>query len=168
MYCPQCASPIDGVKFCRLCGANVSLVPQALTGQFLPAGDECQEWRPGRHGRSRQPTIERAATTFFLGIAFLITSFVIMDDLPGGIAWGWSLLFPAFACIGFGVGQYLRLAQLEEQRRQRQISTPSYTLQSLQPPPMPGVSVPTTSELTPPSSITEETTKHLETSGRRE
>jgi hypothetical protein len=166
MYCPQCASPIDGVRFCRSCGANVSLVPQALTGQFAPAGDEGEEWRPGRRRRSRQPSIERATTTFFVGIAFLIVSFVIMDDLPGGVAWGWSLLFPAFACIGFGVGQYLRLEQLEKQLRQQQISAPSYIPQSLQPPPMSGVSVPTTSELTSPASITEDTTKHLETSRR--
>jgi hypothetical protein len=33
MYCPQCANPVDGTKFCRSCGANVSLVPQALAGQ---------------------------------------------------------------------------------------------------------------------------------------
>ena len=35
MFCPKCASQnVDGAHFCRACGANISLVPQALTGQF--------------------------------------------------------------------------------------------------------------------------------------
>jgi hypothetical protein len=168
MYCPQCASPIDGVKFCRSCGANVSLVPQALTGQLPPAGNESQGWQPGKHHRSKPPTIERAATTFFSGVGFLIASFVIISEFPGGFTWGWAFLIPAFSSIGVGVGQYLKLRELQEQRRQQQISTPSYITQSLQPPPMPGVSAPTTSELTPPSSITEDTTKHLDAARRHE
>ena len=74
MYCPQCANPIDGTKFCRSCGANVSLVPQALAGQLPVATGEGQEWRPGVRLRSRQPAIDRGfVTTFFTGIAFLIT-----------------------------------------------------------------------------------------------
>src|SRR5262245_9895208 len=109
MYCPQCASPIDGVKFCRSCGANVSLVPQALTGQFPSAGDEDPELRHGTRHRPRQPIIVWVASTFFTGVGFLLAAFVIMSF---GEAWGWSLLIPAFACIGLGVGQYLQLREL--------------------------------------------------------
>ena len=35
MFCPKCATQnLDGASFCRTCGANISLVPQALTGQM--------------------------------------------------------------------------------------------------------------------------------------
>lgn len=166
MYCPQCANPIDGVKFCRSCGANVSLVPQALTGQLPVATSEGQEWRPDRRHRSRQPTIDRGLTTFFTGIAFLIASLIVSFRVPSGIFWGWSLLIPALACIGEAVGQHLKF---HDQRRQEQIPAPQYTTPSHQPnPPMPEASAPTTSELIPPTSITENTTRHLETSRRRE
>ena len=42
MYCPNCAATIDGVKFCRSCGSNVSLVPQAMSGQ-LPQSDDAED-----------------------------------------------------------------------------------------------------------------------------
>ena len=35
MFCPKCATQnLDGASFCRGCGANISLVSQALTGQM--------------------------------------------------------------------------------------------------------------------------------------
>ena len=163
MYCPQCANPIDGTKFCRSCGTNVSLVPQALAGQLPAPTGEGQEWRPGRRHRSRQPAIDRGfVTTFFTGIAFLIAAFVVSFRVPSGIFWGWSFLIPALACLGDAVGGYLKF---RDQRRQEQIPAPQYTPPSNQPnPPLPEISAPTTSELIPPTSITEDTTKRLEAS----
>src|SRR5215475_9895150 len=170
MYCPQCANPIDGMKFCRSCGANVSLVPQALTGQAPEATGSGQEWSPGWHDRSRQPTIDRGfVPTLFTGIAFLIASFIVSYQIPHGISWGWSLLIPALACIGEAVGQYLKF---RDQRRQQQNPAPQYSPPSHQPkPPILEASAPTTSELIPPASITptsitEDTTRHLEASRR--
>ncbi|MGH9956462.1 MAG: zinc-ribbon domain-containing protein, partial [Pyrinomonadaceae bacterium] len=33
MFCPKCAAQnLDGASYCRVCGANISLVPQAITG----------------------------------------------------------------------------------------------------------------------------------------
>jgi hypothetical protein len=163
MYCPQCANPIDGTKFCRSCGANVSLVPQALAGQLPVATGEGQEWLPGRRYRSRQPAIDRGfVTTFFTGIAFLIATFVVSFRVPSGIFWGWSLLIPALACFGEAVGGYLKF---RDQRQQEQIPDPRHIPLSHQPnPPMPEISVPTTSDLIPPTTITENTTKRLEAS----
>ncbi len=41
MFCPKCAAQnLDGASYCRVCGANISLVPQALTGQLSPADEE--------------------------------------------------------------------------------------------------------------------------------
>src|SRR5262245_62685614 len=148
MYCPQCANPIDGTKFCRSCGTNVSLVPQALAGQLPARTGEGQEWRPGSRHRSRQPAIDRGfVTTFFTGIAFLIATFVVSFRVPSGIFWGWSLLIPALACLGDAVGGYLKF---RDQWRQDQISAPQYTMPSHQlNPPLPEISALLNSELIP-------------------
>ncbi|MGH9903752.1 MAG: zinc-ribbon domain-containing protein, partial [Pyrinomonadaceae bacterium] len=38
MFCPRCAAQnVDDASFCRACGTNISLVPQALTGRFSEA-----------------------------------------------------------------------------------------------------------------------------------
>jgi hypothetical protein len=167
MYCPQCANPIDGTKFCRSCGANVSLVPQALAGQLPAATGEGQVWLPDRRHRSRQPVIDRGfVTTFFTGIAFLLATFVVSFRVPSGIFWGWSLLIPALACFGDAVGGYLKF---RDQRRQEQTPAPQFNPPSHQPnPPVPEISAPTTSELIQPATITEDTTKRLEASRWRE
>ncbi len=39
MYCPKCgAQNAEDVKYCRVCGVNLSLVPKALSGE-LPQDD---------------------------------------------------------------------------------------------------------------------------------
>src|SRR5262245_22750544 len=163
---PARPNPIDGVKFCRSCGANVSLVPQALTGHLPAATNEGQEWRPDRRHRSRQPAIDRGyITQFFTGIAFLICSVVVSYYILTGIFWGWFLLIPALACIGEGVGQYLKVRDQSRQEHNQSIQYPPPFHQPN--PTMPEVSVPTTSELIPPASITpasitEDTTKQFE------
>lgn len=163
MYCPNCATPIDGVKFCRACGANVSMVPQAMSGQ-LPQVVEPEEGRRRRNRRHREPSIEKAASTFFTGIGFILAALAILFYFPAGWAWGWSFFIPAFACIGDGVGMYLRLQ--EERRREQQafqtrmndVPPPSFPTA-----PQPGqISAPTTSNLHAPSSIAEPTTRRLD------
>jgi hypothetical protein len=167
MYCPQCASPIDGVKFCRSCGANVSLVPQALTGQLPPAGDAGQEFQHGTRFRSGQAVTDtRFVIEFFAAIGFLIASFIVLFGVPAGVFWGWSLLIPAFMLLGGAVGGYMKY---RDQRRLEEASTTHYGTQAFQTnQPVPQISAPTNSELVPPSSITEDTTKHLDPSRRHE
>jgi len=158
MYCPQCASPIDGVKFCRSCGANVSLIPQALTGRLQADTDESEEWSPYRlRRRSRQQPVDRFITTFFTGIAFLIATFVISFRVPSGIIWGWAMLIPAFACFGEAFAQYLKY---RDQRRQVQAQISHYNTQRIEPH--------QPAEISQPSSIAEPTTKHLDSSQQRE
>src|SRR5262245_63482888 len=37
MYCPNCGSnQSEGKKFCTICGTNLQIVTQALTGQLSP------------------------------------------------------------------------------------------------------------------------------------
>ena len=162
MYCPSCANPLENnQKFCRACGANVSLVPQALTGQLptIPPEEES-----GKRRRHKSPTIERAVGNFFTGIGFLIAALFVTFWFPGGFTWGWSFLFPAFALIGEGIGQYLKVQELARQR-ERAFALPTVPINFPQPIPQPRpaeLSAPTTSELvTPPASISEHTTKNL-------
>ncbi len=167
MYCPQCANPIDdNQKFCRSCGANVSLVPQALTGQLpVVALEEDENTRHGRRKHRKVPTIEGAIGKIFSGIGFIIAACFITFWFPGGFTWGWSFFIPAFALIGEGIGHYLKLKE-NERKGQPIVFQPPSSRRSSQPNfqsnPQPAeLSAPTTSELQHPSSITENTTKHL-------
>jgi hypothetical protein len=168
MYCPNCAAPIDGVKFCRSCGSNVSLVPQAMSVQLSQSDDVKDKRGQERHHRDwehhhwkKEPSIEGATRRFFSGIAFLLAAMFLLFLSPPGVWWGWMFLFPAFGFIGGGVGQYLQLK--ERQRRQMALNRPETQPAAHQPPGQaPTFSAPTTSELVKPSSVTEHTTRHLE------
>lgn len=169
MYCPNCAAPIDGVKFCRACGTNVSLVPQALTGQMpvpTPAEDEGRGYR---HRRSkRPPSIERVASSFFTGIAFLFVAFAARTFAHGGHNWWFWLLIPAFATLGESVGQYLKLRELQRQQQSPAQPTATSYQPSLPPPRPAALDAPTTSELIAPASVTEHTTRQLDPARPRE
>lgn len=167
MYCPQCANPIDdNQKFCRSCGANVSLVPQALTGQLPVAASEEDEYtRHGKRKHRKVPTIEGAIGKISSGIGFIIAACFVTFWFPGGFTWGWSFFIPAFALIGEGIGQYLKVKEIERKHQQmsfQPLSPPRNYPPNFQSNPQPAeLSAPTTSELQHPSSITEHTTKHL-------
>ena len=169
MYCPNCAASIDGAKFCRSCGSNVSLVPQAMSGQLPQSHASEGELHFGvhhlghRHRREKEPNVEGAIPELFIGIAFMVAAFSVLVFAPGGVFWWWSLLIPAFALIGEAVGKYLRWR--EQQRRQTSFNQPFVYQEPAQ---AAAISAPTTSELVKPSSVTEHTTRHLETSGARE
>jgi len=168
MYCPNCAAPIEGAKFCRSCGANVSLVPQALTGELpvQPAGD--------RHGRrqGKPPSVEKAMGNIFTGIGFIFIALAIWRFMPGGFVWWFWMLIPAFSLIGSGVGQYLKSREIE--RRESLDARPRQEVTAYRPPErlssaeeQAALSPPTTSELKAPGSIAEHTTRHLESESRK-
>lgn len=171
MYCPNCAAPIDGAKFCRACGTNVSLVPQALTGQLPKAASE-NEAVPGyhRHRHNRKPaSIERITSSFFTGLAFVFVSLAVRTFAPGGRFWWFWLLIPAFAVIGESIGQYLKLRELQRQQQSPYQSAAPAQSQSAVPPARPvALDAPTTSELLSPASVTEHTTRHLDPARPRE
>jgi hypothetical protein len=100
MYCPNCAATIDGVKFCRSCGKNVSLIPQVMSGR-LPQSDDAQgNWRQGHHhldwGHRRrlkkEQSIERAVNCFFSGIGFLLAAMFVAYFSPRGFRLEWAFL----------------------------------------------------------------------------
>jgi len=166
MYCPSCANSIDVTqKFCRACGANVSLVPQAMTGR-LPEAIQDEEYKLGRHRRrgKRPPSIDGAVSSIFAGIGFLAVSIAIAKYAPAGQVWWFWMLIPAFSCIGAGIGQYLKLKDAERRQQSFNLAPSPVNFQPAAPsqPRVAELSAPTTSELKTPSSVIENTTRHLE------
>jgi hypothetical protein len=162
MFCPKCAAQnLEGASFCRVCGANISLIPQALSGQLPEARADADielRGRAGRKQRRGEPSLDNAFKNVFMGIAFLLVSVALAFSRMGYGWWFWMLI-PAFSMMGTGVAQYIRLKEREKK------SLPSGTLrqQSL-PPPRQVDAFPTraTGELVaPPPSVTEGTTRHL-------
>ena len=152
MYCPNCAAVNnDDTKFCRGCGANLSLVPQAMTGQ-LPEPEYRGPHRRGKH--NRPPSIPDGIQKMILGIGFLLVSIAIGIFAPGGRGWWFWLLIPAFASMGKGIAEIVS-AKL----------TPSSGVVRAAMPPVPrAVEMPprTTGPVEQPPSVTENTTRHLD------
>ncbi len=154
MFCPKCATQnLDGASFCRTCGANISLVPQALTGQIANAPDEEVDHRRRRRRNrdSKEATLDQAFKNAFMGIAFLLIAIVVSRLAIGQTWWFWMLL-PAFSMMGTGIAQYIRVREKEKRT-------------ALQPPPV-GRAFPERPRnvdelMSPAPSVTEGTTRHL-------
>ena len=146
MFCPKCATQnLDGASFCRSCGANISLVPQALSGQLVQPQPPVTEVDGScRTRRGRELTLEQPFKNFFLGIAFIIISIVLSRTI--GQAWWFWMLIPAFSLMATGVAQFIRLQEHAKKA-------------SLAPPPMGRSFV--EAPRPPVSSVTEGTTRHL-------
>jgi hypothetical protein len=169
MFCPKCATQnLDGASYCRSCGANISLIPHALSGQLPQAApdDVDLDSREGRrHGR-RGLSLDHAFKNAFMGIAFLLVALALSFSRMGAGWWFWMLI-PAFSMMGSGVAQYIRL----KEREKRAFPTGRFNQPSLQPPLQPALHsqmhvgampVRNTGELVPPPpSVTEGTTRHL-------
>ena|ERR1043165_149406 len=156
MFCPKCATQnLDGASFCRGCGANISLVPQALTGQVVqPQSAEIDEagGRRGKRRKREEASLDRSFKNIFMGAAFLIVAIALSRSIVGQTWWFWMLL-PAFSMMGTGIAQYIRV---REQERRAQLVAPPVGQTFPAPPPRPP------GELRAPvASVTEGTTRHL-------
>ena len=162
MFCPKCATQnVDGASFCRSCGANISLIPHALSGQLPTAPvddyrdrDWRDDWRKRR--RNRPPTIDAGIRNLTMGIAFVVVSILVgLYSLHGGGWWYW-LLIPASTFIGRGISDLIRAKQagaLGAAQQSPQLQAPNPTQIT---------SPRNTSALMPPvPSVTEGTTRHL-------
>lgn len=155
MFCPKCAAQnVDGASFCRVCGANVSLVPQALSGQ-LPEAPETEKVK----GRGKPATWESAFRSLFMGVAFLLIAIALGFSRMGG-GWWFYMLIPAAVMMATGVAHYMRMK--EQQRRQFQPGMMGQrSFEQTQQPSLP--SRQTGELMAPPPSVTEGTTRHLGT-----
>ncbi len=156
MFCPKCASQnVDGASFCRSCGANISLVPQALSGKLpaepVPACDEFG-FRRRREGVT---SIDTAVRALMMGAAFAVISILVSRFTPGGGRWWIWLLIPAAIFLSRGISGLVRIKQAKGQTA----TLASPHLNSVRPTELP---VPKTGQLMPPvPSVTEGTTRHL-------
>lgn len=160
MFCPKCATQnLDGASYCRSCGANVSLIPQALSGQLPQApGDEFDLGRRIRKRYSREVTLDRAFKSAFMGVAFLLVS-IALSFSPMGRGWWFWMMIPAFSMMGSGIAQYIRVREQERRAlRGTNFSQPAMPVTQR----VENFPVRSTGELmaTPPS-VTEGTTRHL-------
>jgi hypothetical protein len=171
MFCPKCGTQnIEDAKFCRGCGADIGLVPQAMTGELADkrAVGYDAEGQPydesGRRVRRRkeQPRLDKAVTNIFMGVAFLLVAFSVMLFAPGGRMWWFWMLIPSFTMLGGGFAEYIRF----KQSKGEEIKLPGIESRPSMPPPARVSALPqrNTSELVQPPSITENTTRHLDQS----
>ena len=174
MFCPKCATQnMEGARFCRACGADISLVPQAMSGTLpqtqpedLDALSQTGDAR-GRRRRRRQreaPTLDKAVKSIFTGLAFLAVT-IALAFMPMGRGWWFWMFFPAFATLGGGIAELIRL-KIEQRHpsfaEQPAVAVPPFRSASELPPR-------STSELMPqPPSVTEGTTRHLGSEGPTE
>ena len=151
MFCPQCATNnLDGASFCRTCGANISFVSQAMTGQPV----QPPEPEVSKGGLCRKPgkevTLDQAFKNIFMGVGFLLVAIALSRTI--GQAWWFWMLLPAFSMMGTGVAQYIRV---REREKQSSLAPPSVRRAFEMPSRNPD-------ELRPPApSVTEGTTRHL-------
>ncbi|HSP62664.1 MAG TPA: zinc ribbon domain-containing protein [Pyrinomonadaceae bacterium] len=158
MFCPKCATQnVDGASFCRSCGANISLIPHALSGQLPTAtadDDRDRDWR--KRLRKRPPSLDAGIRNLVMGIAFIVVSILVARYSPMGWTWWYWLLIPASTFIGRGISEIIRAKQagaLGAAQQSPQLQTPN---------PIQIPSPRNTSALMPPvPSVTEGTTRHL-------
>jgi hypothetical protein len=161
MYCPKCAAQnLDDAKFCRTCGADISLVPQAVTGELAERLAAVE--RGGAAGCSpgkESPSVEGAVVSLFMGAAFLVIALALSMSASGD-NWWFYMLIPSFVFFGKGVGA---LVHIREDRLRP--APPAYASETthLQPPRHAGALTPrdTGEMIARPPSVTEATTRHL-------
>jgi zinc-ribbon domain len=160
MFCPKCATQnVDGASYCRSCGANIRLVPQALEGQ-LPTNNPPNppdDYYYGRRRRRGAPSMDYAIRSLMMGVAFAVMAVMTSKFAPGSGRWWFWLLVPAIMMFSRGVSEIIRANARKNQ--QQQPPSPQPMVNAVRTSSLPA---PRTGELmTPVPSVTEGTTRHL-------
>jgi hypothetical protein len=105
MFCPHCgAKQAEGKKFCTLCGTNLSIVSQALSGQmpapgaYVPAPNDPREV-------ARQREMAKGVKLTVVGGAFVAVQFFkLIFSIPWGSGGspfsGWGFIGLIIAAVG--------------------------------------------------------------------
>ncbi|HKV40907.1 MAG TPA: zinc ribbon domain-containing protein [Blastocatellia bacterium] len=168
MYCPTCGTQTtDNATFCRSCGANLSLVSQALTGSLVPANVASVDGRylpdgprdTGAEGKKPR-TMSQAISQFSSGLGFVAVALCTLFFAPAGRLWWYWMLIPAFSLWGSAVSIAVELRMEQRRRIARQ--------PAVAPPPNGGeLTARQAYGINPPPSVVEATTRQLDTSRNR-
>ena len=174
MFCPKCGvRNVDDAKYCRSCGADISLVPQALT-RSLPEGafgvlEVAEEEKKGKKQRKYKfkepPTLEKGLAKIFEGVALLLIVTIGFFYYFGAIfLWIWFII-PALSSFGEGIGKIIASRKAHDALGPRAPFPPD-NITLPEPAPHAELAARSTSEIAlPPPSVTEETTRHLDPAG---
>src|ERR1700730_11988758 len=155
MYCPNCATEnADSTKFCRSCGSNLSLVPQALTGR-LPDAPFSRRGRLRHRDHDAPATLANGITKAFMGVAFMLVAACVLFFVPSGHIWWFWMLIPAFAMLGKGIAEIVTVKYASP-------PTISAAPQTAMPARRTGELPPPIDVVYPPPSVTEQTTRQLD------
>ena len=97
MYCPNCgAQAADETKYCRACGQSLTLIAQAMM-KSLPVDDNDRQ------------KLEKSIKNISLGVGFLIVSIVVGFFFGEPMNWTlcFSTLIPAMIWLSLGVAGIL-------------------------------------------------------------
>jgi hypothetical protein len=170
VYCPKCAGQnAEDSKFCRVCGTDLSLIAEAMTGR-LRGSTKTRKVRRG--GDSARPQgLQKAIVNGFMGLGFIVVGLSLMLT---GEEWGVYMFIPGFIMLGKGVSIFL--AQRLSQPATSDLSASNIDRQTprtgeLTPPPgyvNAPASQPTYRDLpSSPPSVTEGTTRIMDSSVQR-
>jgi hypothetical protein len=174
MFCPKCGSnQSEGRKFCTVCGTNLYLVSQALTGQLNQAPHYTPAPAPNQVELERQREVAKGMRMAIIGggiVAFKLFSFIFSGPWRGGSPLGfWS--FIGFILLAIGISKIISHREHDRTPGQAPINLRPSNLQPA--PPQPVFSTPSahasitpdTGELEvvrqPIPSVTEDDTQHL-------
>ena len=168
-YCPKCAAQnSEGARYCRACGADVHLVPAAMTGhlpeQLARAGENAPATpAPQRYRKGHVPSYEEGVRAIIAGLGFIFVSAGIGLFAPAGRLWFFWLLIPAFFILSHGVSQLLGAKRRENELAHLAARPAEFAPPPVRPAPLfePAPSR-QTGEILPPASVTEGTTRHLD------
>jgi hypothetical protein len=167
MFCPKCATQnVDGASFCRSCGANISLIPSALSGTLPQTSADDSDFHSRRRKRRDrdkpiEASMERGVLNIFVGLGFLFAALAVTYKFPGGIFWGWSLLIPGFSALGRGVASIVAARRAASTNNQLPAGGSGAYFQNPQAAPALRSSAQTGQLMNPVPSVTEGTTRHL-------
>lgn len=162
MFCPKCAAQnVDDARFCRACGADISLVPHALAGRLARRDDDDDDEDAEEAGGI--VSVERGVRKLVFGICYMVVFLLVMFYFRQFWWMTFWFVFPAISKISAGVGILVRASHESRQmhgantaqlRASETSALPRVRLNEVAPA--------NTSEIVaPPASVTEGTTRHL-------
>ena len=170
MYCPRCAAHnLDDAKFCRACGADIRLVPQALQGTLPPAAlkrlETGEAVARGKEKKRAPATVDEALKSLFTGFGLFIIFLVGLFVFRGAFWLTIWFIIPALANVGEGIGQLIRARQERERLNGATADEEGANMRpaTFAPAARKELSSPDTTEIVRThASVTEVTTRHLD------